>query len=116
MRTPEPHASSDDVTTYKVQFRLKGKQSSETFDTKREAEQAATVPTLDQVAADHIEHLTSVTDGTRLDYSRLWVYTLKELFRYILKSLSYPMPRSFAFAPARLHSATPSQPGNQPVP
>lgn len=83
--------------SYKVRFRYKGKQTSETFDTLKEsqrfarwldalgpqgalnqlyeAEQAADVPTLSQVAADHIEHLTGIEDGTRKNYTRLWART-----------------------------------------
>lgn len=87
--------------TYRVRFRYRGKQTSETFpgtaagkrraatfakwldalgpqgalDQLYAAEQAADVPTLDEVAADHIEHLTGVEDGTRLTYRRLWERT-----------------------------------------
>ena len=86
---------------YKVRFRLNGTQTSETFDAtaagKRDAErfakwvdalgpqgavdrlyetaQAADVPTLNQLAADHIEHLTGIEDGTRKNYERLWART-----------------------------------------
>jgi integrase len=70
------------------------RQCSETFSTRQEAEQfakwldalgpqgaldtlyaheqQAAMPTLDQVAADHIEHLTGVERGTRITYQRLW--------------------------------------------
>jgi integrase len=90
--------------TYKVRFRHgksertgKPLQSSETFERKADAErfarlldalgpqgaldqlyaddQAATVPTLDQLAADHIANLTGVEPGTRKTYSRLWART-----------------------------------------
>lgn len=37
-----------------------------------EGEQAATVPTLDEVAADHIKFLTGVEHGTRVRYTRDW--------------------------------------------
>jgi integrase len=82
---------------YKVRFRHGKKQSSETFDRKKDAdrfatlldalgvqgaldqlyedEQQAAVPTLDAVAADHIRLLTGITDGTRLTYTRLWART-----------------------------------------
>lgn len=72
-------------------------QTSETFDTAQEAErfsqvlaalgaqgaldwlaesaQAAHVPDLNAVAADHIEHLTGIEDGTRKSYTRLWSRT-----------------------------------------
>jgi integrase len=85
---------------YKVRFRLGRRQTSETFDTRREAvtfaklldalgpqgaidhlrdlDQAARTPTLSEVAADHIRHLTDVTDGTRLNYERLWARTWGE--------------------------------------
>jgi len=77
-----------------VRFRLNGKQTSETFDTKREAEdfakaldllgpqgalnrlyegeQIATTPTLTQVATDHIDNLHEVEPGTRTKYRRTW--------------------------------------------
>ncbi len=93
MRHPERLASG----RYKVRFRFAGKQSSETFATKREAErfarlltdlgvqgaldelyageQATVTPTLDQLAADHIETLTGVEPGTKKTYTRLWART-----------------------------------------
>lgn len=97
MPKPESHTAKDGRTTYKVRFRYRGRQTSETFDTKREAnqfavwldrlgpqgaleqlaehEQQKTIPTLNEVAADHIAHLTGITDGTRLSYTRLWART-----------------------------------------
>lgn len=82
---------------HKVRFRLAGKQTSETFDRKRDAErfahlldllgpqealdrmydgeQATAVPTLNAVAADHIRYLTGIEPGTRLKYERLWART-----------------------------------------
>ena len=82
---------------YKVRFRHGGKQTSETFKTHAEAvdfakwldalgpqgaldkiyedEQQALVPTLDTLAADHIETLTGIEHGTRLTYERLWART-----------------------------------------
>lgn len=100
MRTVEKLASG----RYKVRFRYgtsartgKPKQASETFDSKRDAEQFAawldalgpqgaldmlyeseqdkTIPTLDELAADHFRHLPNVTAGTRLSYERLWERT-----------------------------------------
>jgi integrase len=91
-------------TTYRVRFRhginpTTGKplQTSETFESKRDAEtfakwldalgpqgaldklyageQAAGIPTLDEIAADHIRLLTGIEDGTRLGYTRLWART-----------------------------------------
>jgi integrase len=89
---------------YRVRFRYGPnkagtglRQTSETFDTRREAlrfaallealgpqgaldawneeVKRAQVPTLDEVAADHIEHLTGIEAGTRLGYTRLWART-----------------------------------------
>lgn len=98
MRTPEPTPSG----AWKVRFRGPRKrgghgQTSETFAKRRDAErfcrwldalgaqgaldqiyageQATAVPTMDELAAQHIAHLTSVTDGTRLNYERLWART-----------------------------------------
>lgn len=86
---------------YKVRFRHNGKQTSETFDRKRDAEQfakwldalgsqgaldqlyaseqQATVPTLDAVAADFIRLRTKASAGTRLNYERLWHRTWSPL-------------------------------------
>lgn len=88
--------------TYRVRFRHGGKQTSETFPNRKraeqfvkwldalgpqgaldrlyEAEQDATVPTLDQVAEDHIAHLTGIEHGTRLTYGRLWARTWSPRF------------------------------------
>lgn len=82
---------------YKVRYRHGGKQSSQTFDTRREAQRFASlldvlgpqraldqlfdeqqqeqVPSLDDLAEQHIELLTGVEDGTRLTYRRLWSRT-----------------------------------------
>jgi integrase len=89
---------------YQVRFRFGEnragtgvRETSESFPTKREAvrfaqlldalgpqgaidqwyeeQQQAKVPTLDEVAADHIEHLTGIEAGTRLNYGRLWART-----------------------------------------
>jgi integrase len=90
MRKPERLPSG----RWKVRFRLNKQETSETFDSERAARRFAKVldavgpqaaidelyegirgdgtPTLSQVAGDHIEHLTSVTDGTRLKYTRIW--------------------------------------------
>lgn len=40
-----------------------------------EGEQSDRVPTLDELAADHIEHITGIEPGTRLTYTRLWSRT-----------------------------------------
>jgi Site-specific recombinase XerD len=93
MRHVEPTPSG----RFKVRFRHGGKQTSETFATRKKAEQFAqwldalgaqgaldhlyaaeqdaTVPTLDALCADHIEHLTGVESGTRKTYTRLWART-----------------------------------------
>lgn len=107
MRKPERLSSG----RWKVRYRLprggggKPLQTSETFATKKEAdrfcqlldalgpqgaidalyeaEQAATVPTLDRLAAEHIELLTGIEDGTRLSYQRLWDRTWSPLLGHI---------------------------------
>lgn len=97
MRKIEPTPAG----SFRVRFRHgtspktgKARQCSETFSTRQEAErfakwldalgpqgaldqlyadeQQADVPNLDQLAADHIEHLTGIERGTRLTYQRLW--------------------------------------------
>lgn len=97
MKTPEKLASG----RYKVRFRHginpktgKPRATSETFDTKREAddfakvldalgpqgaldwlyegEQDKTIPTMDELAAEHIRHLTHVEEGTRVKYEGIW--------------------------------------------
>lgn len=104
MRKVEPTPEG----TYKVRFRHgvspktgKPRQTSETFTTKKQAEQfskwldalgsqgaldqlyaaeqKSDVPMLDQVAEDHIAHLTGVEDGTRETYRRLWARTWSPL-------------------------------------
>lgn len=104
MRSPERMCSTDGTVTWRVRFRYgtspktgKPKQTSETFDTKREADRfaleldklgpqealerltadarKADVPTLDDLAADHIAHLTGIEPGTRKTYERLWART-----------------------------------------
>lgn len=82
---------------YKVRYRHAGKQTSQTFDRAAEAKRfrdllgvlgpqgaldqlydehlRAQVPSMDEVAAAHIENLTGVEPGTRLTYQRLWSRT-----------------------------------------
>jgi len=94
MRQVHEYVAKDGTVSYRIRFRLNNKQSSETFDTKRQAEQFAKwldalgpqgaldklyageqkahVPTLNTVAEDHITHLTGIESGTRLNYRRLW--------------------------------------------
>jgi integrase len=107
MRTPQRITTADGQTRYKVRFRHgtsaktgRARQTSEMFDTEREAVQfckwldalgssaaldklltTATehVPTLDQIAADHIRLLTGIEEGTRLGYTRLWSRTWQPL-------------------------------------
>ena len=86
---------------YKVRFRYGEKQTSESFSTRSEADQFAvwldavgpqgalnflyeadqdkTVPTLDELAAQHFDNLPGVTAGTRLSYERLWTRTWSPL-------------------------------------
>lgn len=104
MRKVEPVKSGGKVTGYKVRFRHgtsprtgKPMQTSETFKTKREAEQfakwldalgpqgaldhlyeaeqQAAVPTLDEVAEDFIDLRQDAHAGTKLNYRRLWART-----------------------------------------
>ena len=111
-QAPTRHVAKDGTVTYKVRFRhgrnkagTGPRQTSETFGTKRdaeqfarwlhalgpqgaldqlyEAEQQATVPTLDEVAADHIAHLTGIEDGTRTTYTRMWQRVWSPLLGYI---------------------------------
>ncbi|HKY58330.1 MAG TPA: site-specific integrase [Aeromicrobium sp.] len=79
---------------FQVRFRYAGKQTSESFDTHREAADFATwldvlgeqgaldrlyeeaqkraVPTLDDVARDHIEHIEGAGPGHKVKQQRLW--------------------------------------------
>lgn len=106
MRAIEVHTTRGGATTYRVRFRHgtsprtgKPLQTSESFPARQEAErfakwldalgpqgaldqlysaeQTADTPPLDQVAADHIAHLTGIEEGTRLGYTRLWSRTWK---------------------------------------
>ena len=112
MIRPERIVAKDGTVTWRVRFRHgtsirtgKPRNTSETFPTKREAEQfakwidalgtqgaldqlyeaeqQAAVPTLDRLAADHIEHLPGIEDGTRLNYTRLWARTWSPLIGHI---------------------------------
>jgi len=98
---PERHVAKDGTVTWRIRFRHgispktgRARYTSETFSTKREAdqfaqwhkalgpqgaldklyegEQRADTPTLDAVAADHIALLTGIEPGTRKTYTRLW--------------------------------------------
>lgn len=106
MRTPKLHVAKDGERSWKVQFRVApgrdAKTTSETFTDERKAVKFCQlldalgpagalkvlydddgdrfdVPTMDQLAADHIEHLTGIEDGTRLNYTRLWGRTWSPL-------------------------------------
>lgn len=99
MITPSRHESKSGAVTWKVRFRGHKKSggtgnTSESFDSKTKAEQFAgwidavgvegalkllydgeqekTAPTMDEVAADHIAHLTGIENGTRLRYTSMW--------------------------------------------
>ncbi|NYD39955.1 tyrosine-type recombinase/integrase [Nocardioides panaciterrulae] len=101
MRKVETLTNSDGTTTYRVRFRHgtspktgKPLQTSESFTKKSDAEtfskwldalgpqgaldklyegeQEKGIPTLDEIAADHIRLLTGIEEGTRLGYERLW--------------------------------------------
>ena len=90
---------------FKVRFRHRGMATSETFDDRAEAvrfnkwlealgpqgaldlllerEQRADTPTFDQLAAEHIAHLTGIEDGTRKTYERLWARTWGPLLGHV---------------------------------
>lgn len=101
MRKIEPLDSG----RFKVRFRYGGKETSESFPTRKmaanfalwleelgaqgaldrlfEIEQDATVPTLDELAAEHIALRPNTTDGTRLNYERLWARTWGPLIGHV---------------------------------
>lgn len=105
MRTPTQYVAKNGTVTWKVKFRLtpgrNGTTTSETFDDFDKAErfcqlldllgpaaalaalddqdQRSDVPTMDQLAADHIQFGTGIQDGTRLNYTRLWNRTWSPL-------------------------------------
>jgi integrase len=104
MRTPTEYVAKNGARTWKVKFRLTpgraGKTTSETFTDRvqaekfcrlldavgpaaalkmlYDAEERSGAPTMDELAADHIEHLTGIEPGTRLTYERLWDRTWSE--------------------------------------
>lgn len=95
------HTAKSGKVTWKVQFRVApgraAATTSESFDDEAHAlrfcqlldalgpagalaqlyaeEQRADVPWMDELAADHIQHLTGIEPGTRLTYERLWART-----------------------------------------
>lgn len=102
MRTPSRHTASDGSVTYKVRFRREGRQSSETFYDRHDADQfcrlmsvmspevalehmqrerieSTHLPTLDEWSARYIDHLTGITSGTRLNYERVYARTFGPL-------------------------------------
>lgn len=99
MRTPTRYVAGDGKVSWRVRFRnghgRNAKQASETFYDEDAAidfakwldllgpaaalrqlyaAEAATVdvPTMDQLAADHIKYRTGIQDGTRLKYTQVW--------------------------------------------
>lgn len=112
MRKVEAVTSSGKVTGYRVRFRHgvsaktgKPRQTAEQFATKREAEQFAkwldalgpqgaldqlydseqqsAVPSIDVIAGEWIELRPNTTDGTRMNYERLWARTWGPLIGHI---------------------------------
>lgn len=55
--------------------RLAATSPQEALDWLYDSEAVDDVPSLNQLAADHFEHLTGIEDGTRLTYERLWKRT-----------------------------------------
>ncbi|WP_299055071.1 site-specific integrase [uncultured Nocardioides sp.] len=110
MRTPSKHEGRDGAVTYKVRFRHGRRQTSESFTTLKQAkkfaawldvlgpqgaldqlyagEQVDYVPTLDELAADHIRHLTGIEPGTRVTYTRLWERTWAPLIGHLPANLA----------------------------
>lgn len=99
MRTPTRYVAADGKVSWRVRFRnghgRDAKQASETFSDERSAVDfakwidllgpaaalrqlydseaaAADVPTMDELAADHIKYLPGIQDGTRLKYTQVW--------------------------------------------
>jgi integrase len=97
VRTPSAYKTSNGATTYKVRYRLRGRQSSATFERKPEAtrfcqlldsvgperalayldeaestEGVHAALTLDAWAERYLASLTSVTPGTRATYARVY--------------------------------------------
>lgn len=107
MPTPKPYTARDGTVTWRVRLRAHGRATSETFDSKRAAEQfckqvdaigpeaaiayrARTdhssveyVPTVAEWLTRHIEELTGVTERTRIDYlsmaKRTWLPLLGDV-------------------------------------
>ena len=100
MRAPTAYTAADGTVTYRVRFRTEGgRQSSETFPTRAEAEKFASLhkligldaalaqlgidatitagarDTLNAVAADHIDNHVNGLAGTKLKYHRTWAKT-----------------------------------------
>lgn len=99
--TAQPYVARSGRTTWRVRIRVRGRPTSETFPTKAEAERfcrlvsaigpaaavahreveqdEAAIPTLDQLAARHIDALSGITEGTRSSYRRLYARTWQPL-------------------------------------
>jgi integrase len=96
MRTPTEYKSKDGTTSWKVRYRVRGRESSATFKGKPEAVKFCTLIdtvgveqalaylysepadgspgsiTLDEWAARYVVSLTRITDGTRESYNRIY--------------------------------------------
>ena len=105
MITPERHRAENGKVTWRIRFRHGNTQTSETFQTRKDAERfsmmiaslgpqgaleqmyaetkQSKVPSLDAVAADHIAMRANTTDGTRLNYERLWARTWGPLVGFL---------------------------------
>lgn len=70
MQTSETFHNKKDAEQFARWLDALGPQGA--LDQLYEGEQRADVPTLSELAADHIEHLTGIEDGTRKNYQRLW--------------------------------------------
>lgn len=108
MPTPSPYAKKNGSTVWRVRFRdSHGKQTCETFldeDVAKEfggllgvmsPEEALTyllrrveqnpppLPSLDEWAIHYVEHLTGITDGTRLGYRRIYGRTWQPMIGHL---------------------------------
>lgn len=104
VRTPKLHVARDGSRTYRVRYRLGGKETSETFRRERDAEtfaallgngepdrvaealrwlrskeQERTAYTLGQWFEHYVDQLTGVTDRTRSDYTSLYRRYFRDL-------------------------------------
>ena len=77
MFTSETFGSKRDAQQFATWLHAFGPQGA--LDQVYAVEQAGRVPTLNQLAAEHIETLTAIEPGTRLSYARLWRRTWQPL-------------------------------------